>query len=115
MIDPDWESHIRQRLELVSTEYGISRGEWDDLLPEGFTKDGEAFLPLLEFMRRHRLSIDYIIAGDPAGLRRQVIVRKSHQLLVSRYILTITFGAGPSARFAEAAHDLIAYLRRQSN
>ncbi len=81
MIDPDWESHIRQRLELVSTEYGISRGEWDDLLPEGFTKDGEAFLPLLEFMRRHRLSMDYIISGDPAGLRRQ---RKWHQLGVSR-------------------------------
>ncbi len=76
MRDPDWEPQIRQRLELVSKEYVIPPDEWRDLVPDGFTEDGHAFLPLLEFMRRHRLSIDYIISGNPAGLRRQGLWHK---------------------------------------
>lgn len=57
-------SAMRARLDLLAFERGIARSETRAVM-----KNGKA---MIDFSRRHRVSLDWLIRGDLAGLLRTV-------------------------------------------
>jgi hypothetical protein len=63
-----FKEHMRARIRLVAHERNIPKEDVKAAM-------GLKHFPLLVFMRKHRLSIDWVVFGDLKGLLRQVRYR----------------------------------------